>query len=515
VNRWPLLLLVGILIATVWIRWPLLGVPLERDEGEYAVAAQRLLEGEPPYRSVYSLKFPGVYLIYAAMFVAGGESVETIHAGLLVANLLSVVLVYRVANQIVTAAGAITAAGCFAAMTVSPGVLGLAAQTEHFVVLFALVGMVATFHACKSPRWIWLLFAGLCFGAAMLVKQHAAVFLGAGWAILWFRSAEKPWLKAIWIMVGAGVPICLTAIWMWSAGVLDRFFFWTVQYSAVYAAPIAPDKAAHHLLLTLKAIWNASPLLSCVSIAGAVSVVAKVGSSREARLLCGLWALSLLAILPGLYFRRHYFVLLLPAAAISAGYAVDLLARWLDRPQAAGAIAAVVVVLSIADPAWQLIGRTPAEVSRMQYGNSPFVDAVAVGEYIRNNSAADGEVAVIGSEPEIYFYANRRSATPFVYTYEMMRTHDYASEMQRELIGDVEQNEPEYLVFVGYLSSWLMEPGADQTLLNWFAEYSRQNYEKVGVVENLSSGESSAVWGGAAANYNPTTRRHMIVYRRR
>jgi len=45
----------GLVIA---IRIRLLGIPLERDEGEYAYAGQLMLQGIPPYKLAYNMKFP-------------------------------------------------------------------------------------------------------------------------------------------------------------------------------------------------------------------------------------------------------------------------------------------------------------------------------------------------------------------------------------------------------------------------------------------------------------------------
>src|SRR5205814_80959 len=54
----------GVVIA---IRIRLLGIPLERDEGEYAYAGQLILQGIPPYKLAYNMKFPGTYAAYAVI----------------------------------------------------------------------------------------------------------------------------------------------------------------------------------------------------------------------------------------------------------------------------------------------------------------------------------------------------------------------------------------------------------------------------------------------------------------
>ena len=49
--------------VTVAIRIQLLGIPLERDEGEYAYAGQPMLQGIAPYKLAYNMKFPETMLL--------------------------------------------------------------------------------------------------------------------------------------------------------------------------------------------------------------------------------------------------------------------------------------------------------------------------------------------------------------------------------------------------------------------------------------------------------------------
>lgn len=52
-------LLTFIVGVFIFIRLRLLDLPLESDEGEYAYAGQLILNGIPPYKEIYSMKFPG------------------------------------------------------------------------------------------------------------------------------------------------------------------------------------------------------------------------------------------------------------------------------------------------------------------------------------------------------------------------------------------------------------------------------------------------------------------------
>ena len=79
-SSWPPLriawwvVFVLLLITVVGIRIRLLGVPLERDEGEYTYAGQLLLQGIPPYQLAYNMKFPGVYAAYAFVIALFGQT---------------------------------------------------------------------------------------------------------------------------------------------------------------------------------------------------------------------------------------------------------------------------------------------------------------------------------------------------------------------------------------------------------------------------------------------------------
>ena len=81
---WALATIVFTLIVAIRIR--LLGIPLERDEGEYAYAGQLILQGIPPYKLAYNMKFPGTYAAYALIMSIFGQTIVGIHIGLLLIN---------------------------------------------------------------------------------------------------------------------------------------------------------------------------------------------------------------------------------------------------------------------------------------------------------------------------------------------------------------------------------------------------------------------------------------------
>ena len=74
---WALAIIAFTLVIAIRIR--LLGIPLERDEGEYAYAGQLILQGIPPYKLAYNMKFPGTYAAYAVIMSIFGQTIVGIH----------------------------------------------------------------------------------------------------------------------------------------------------------------------------------------------------------------------------------------------------------------------------------------------------------------------------------------------------------------------------------------------------------------------------------------------------
>jgi hypothetical protein len=234
----------------------------------------------------------------------------------------------------------------------------------------------------------------------------------------------------------------------------------------------------------------------------------------------GLLAFSFLAISVGFYYRGHYFIMAYPVMGILAGASASALRNLLTRfrlrtvAAAAGPVTLFGLVLANAVYADREVYffDTPNEACRAAYGANPFPEAVGVGNYIRDHSAPDARVAVLGSEPEIYFYAHRRSATGYIYTYPLVEEQEYGSVMQAEMIKEIEAVKPELLVYVLMHESWLTKARADQRIFDWSGTYVKERY----ALEGIADGGNQDVyrWGSDAAEYRPRRPEVILLYRR-
>jgi hypothetical protein len=229
---------------------------------------------------------------------------------------------------------------------------------------------------------------------------------------------------------------------------------------------------------------------------------------------------SFLGTAAGLYFRPHYFILVLPAITIAIGAAITSLQKTLRFGVIEDVFKSIPIILFGTVLSWFVFYQEqyffqwpPDKVAQNLYTWNPIVESRAVAQYIREHSEKNARIAVFGSEPEIYFYAQRRSATGYIYTYALMEAQPDASRMQHEMMREIESNKPGYMVYVSHELSWIFNPNSDRTIFHWFDRYAGQFYEQAGVVDEGPNGKSEYFWDGAARNYHSFRGRYIIVYK--
>jgi hypothetical protein len=410
-------------------------------------------------------------------------------------------------------------------MSVSPAVAGLAAHATHFVVLFAVPATLLLLKACETNRRKTFFWSGLLYGLAFLMKQQGICFCLFATAFLAWRAARNKSVltggfarTALAFGVGMILPFAIFCLLMAIAGNFHRFWFWTFSYAGSYAGLESLVNGfqflTNHLKYTAGAVLGFWALL----VAGLPVAWQNKNLREKAAFAILFWLFSFFGAAIGLYFRPHYFILMLPAFAVAIGLAVQSLQAALRSR----IVKILVLVFFVAAAGWNVSAfrifffqLSPLQVSEALYGGNLFIETIEIARYIREHSAEDARIAVIGSEPEIYFYARRHSATGYIYTYALMERQPYAAEMQREMIAEIESNRPEYLVFVAYRYSWLLTDSSDQTILQWEGKYVETFYEIACIVNERPDGQTDYLSGEEAKNYHGPLGQFMTVYKRK
>jgi hypothetical protein len=215
----------------------------------------------------------------------------------------------------------------------------------------------------------------------------------------------------------------------------------------------------------------------------------------------------------------HYFILVLPAISLFAGIAINRLTDiGTDRLIVTRFIPILILGFALAWSMFEerkfLFEASSADASRMIYPESPFPESIRIAEYLREHTTRNDTIAVLGSEPQIYFYSDRRSATGYIYTYGLMEPQKYASQMQQEMIRDIERAHPKFLVSVVMPDSWLQRPESDRSIFTWVNEYTAQNYTVAGFVNIIAPGKTDYYFGDVPQSV-PQLGKYILIYQRK
>ncbi len=482
--------LVAASVLFVALRAPYWSVPLERDEGEYAYVAQRMLQGEVPYRDAFDQKPPGVFLVYAAAFVAFGESIESIHGMMHLFSAATALVLWLLVRRLAGDAASAFSVLAFAVMSTDSRIVATAANTEIFMLLPLSLCMLALVRALEDGRARWWLACGAFALGACWIKQVAAVntvFVGlfAVGSLVRRRAGARRVLRAVALMLagGAVVSLPLAAYFAWH-GAWAEFVDAVFLHNLAYSQRMSWAAGCRNAWI---ALGHQAPSLAVFWILTLAAIVWPRAAPREIRILLAGWTVaSLLGVSIGLYFRPHYFIQMLPPLAAAAGVAAGAVVGALPAQRAlvrGAVVAAAIGVLGA--PAvvanWAtLTAGSPNAVSRRIYGLNPFPESLEIAKYIRRTSSPDDSIYVMGSEPQIFFYAERRSATRYIFFYPLMGAFPDAGQRQRELIREVQAANPRYVVVANLSTSLMANSNTDPYVFDetrrWLARHYRLEF---------------------------------------
>jgi hypothetical protein len=501
-NDTVIYLLLGLAILLVTIaRVHLLSFPLERDEGEYAYMGKLILDGHAPYTLAYNMKYPGTYYMYAGIMAVFGKTIVGIRIGQLIIALASIILMFFISKNFVSKFSAFVAAASFGIIGTSVGLLGQAAHATQFVTFFALLGIFFILHAYNNEHYriLKILLSGFFFSLAFLCKQSGVFFVIFGYVVIFFKDfnikpVRIPWKKFSMLTSGFVAPILFMFLAFYWGGIFDKFWFWTFTYLSEYGTQVSGSKMFDNFIygvtiLTHHYSSQGYVIFWGIALLAVPMIFFTLKTTKEQLIVFAFFLLSILTIIPGFYFRPHYFFTFLPAAALLIAIFFDFFNRlFLEKIKKPNLIFIsllsflVGIGISVRANEDYLFKMDPKALCKWLYGPCVFAESLEIAKYIKKNTNPDDKIVVMGSEPQLYFYADRYAATGYIYTYALMEDHPFASQMQREMIDEIESNRPEYLVYVHDGSSWANQAESHKFIFNWLTEQMDKHYQLVGVV---------------------------------
>jgi hypothetical protein len=310
---------------------------IDWDESIYALIAQQWVEGHVPHSTVYDHKPIGLFAIFAAFFVALGDTILSIRLIPIVFVAATAAVIARIAVLQFGADRwlAALAAAIYGLLTLANG--GLATNTEILVNLFVVLAMhgIVSFRLDRDVSVPGSLMIGASLGMAFQVNFLSGVLV-LGVAAAYFLLLPPGEARAVrlrrWVSNGALMFAAFLLVGallhlpVFLYGDIADFIRLKLAYLQDYEGigdfatalrRISESVLAHapfHALfvsLALSAVWAGR---------GASRTVDGAGSARDRRILAWIafTAFALAAALASRRFYHHFFMFLAPGFAMLA-----------------------------------------------------------------------------------------------------------------------------------------------------------------------------------------------------
>jgi hypothetical protein len=419
-----------------------------RDQGIYAVVAEGVVGGRMPYRDVWDFKPPGIYLVYALAHALFGKSMLAPRV-LEVAGMLAMVLAMRRIGELCFGSRRVgSVSGALACFIHAQLEFWHTGQPESFGGFATVVALWLALAEPPRGRRAWLLVAqGLLWGVAFLMKPPlgGAAIVTAAYLVRRARDRGATWRPAFAepaiVAAASLLPIALMAAWFVLRGAWPALSWTMFEFTPGYTALGTEGRnAARAFYWAFEEAFFKFSALAPAGVLAALLIHTVHEREREAvTLILGVIAMQLVGVtMQGKFFQYHYSASLQLIALLGGLGLYKLWRRFLDGgiPGIATFAALVAVLASMREAARDLpddFWDRSALRMRWLAGRGELASREAADErlsYVADYSlAANRRVAaavarrappgagayVWGFEPVVYWLAERRPPTRFIY----------------------------------------------------------------------------------------------------
>lgn len=471
------LLLFLLLVVFFLYRWNSFLMPFERDEGEYAYSAWLLRQGISPYENSYLQKPPLVIFVYVIGQTINEDALwvpRILGAGfelgaIFLVGLLALADFGRPARWVAMFIAAI--------MFSMPFLTPQAANTEKFMLL-PLVGLVYLARRRSGSIHKVSFWGGVLGACAFLFKPiciTVVVFIFCTW--LWKYKGNFGKAVSLFIAFGLGflLVVLLGFSYFWANGSFGYLVEEVFVFNKYYLGSFLSDWAQYSgVLVTLGTI------LLLLLIAFAVSLSGSISKTRTLLFYLAISAVSLPMLLGAR--SGHYYFLVVPFLVLLLTDTILALcsfaAKYLEiKTNILLPLITVVSLVFIGGHLFYQLPMSPVELSRWMYSDfNPFVEAPSVAREVKENTKVGDYVYIAGSEPEILFYAKRRSPTRFVISYPISIRGPLRKSYEVEILSDLYNKKPKIIVFTNSWLSWVADDAISEDFLSSLRTFISDNY---------------------------------------
>jgi hypothetical protein len=295
----------------------------------------------------------------------------------------------------------------------------------------------------------------------------------AGLLVLRASFAPDGWnsfaRRATPMMLGLAAPFVASGTFLWWRGGLQEFLLSQFVVGPKYAAYWRSTMTFPCFYENI-AWQNNLPLLALLGF-GACCIALRWPARRDRTwkddaLYLWLAAALLVAFAHGSFLLYHLHSLAAPLVLLSAGRMSSMLSGFRQRPVLQRMAVAGTLFVVLAVPAMQARRniRLAAEFRPERFASD---DWLRLGQSLRDSTTAEDRIAVWGNAPVLYLYAERKSATRFIYSIFLADTFSELG-FKSVFLEEFQRSRPTYFVLI---KPQQKRPCAAATLNDEFASF--------------------------------------------
>lgn len=428
----------------------LLTMPFGRDQGIYAYTGARILAGDVPYRDIFSFKPPSTAILHAVALLVFGHSMTSIRAldllwTLATAGTLAWIGARWWDSRLAGALSGVVFAAIYCHFN-----YWTTGQTDGWATLPVALALAFVPDRRLAP------ISGALLGVALVFKYTFVGFVPLVLAAWWWHDRKSAGYAALGLAGALAGSVLLLGLWGGLPAFLRTQVEVTLPYTGLDPRVAAPSgSGADAVWKNVRSIGDHWLALGAVGMAVAVADVARGRSRAERAWHLGWWAAAILSLVVQKKFFQYHFLPTLAPLAIAVGGVGAGLQRVADRWkwEVHPALAGVVLAALLASPfprrfeyiEGQLQGKRSFEAYwRSRNFKTPdtyLSDNLDMAAWIRKNSGPDDRVFLWSYEPIVYFLADRRLVSRFLYHYPLVVP--WAPPAYRdELMAAIEEDPP-------------------------------------------------------------------------
>jgi hypothetical protein len=466
------------MLLVISIGAPTLIYPFGRDQGNLAYSGSLILKGQIPHRDSWDQKPPGVAYLYALAFLLFGKSVEAVRSLDLIYHLLAAFFLFKLVETLYKGFTAFLA-GLFYSLSyfIQSNYFSLA-HVDGFLNLPFIAAAYTCYRGQQRGSNVLLFLTGFLCSLAFIIKYPSLLVL-IGFSVYLLSGTSSGSMNGhpprIQRYTGIGS--------IWSGFILGLllmalFLFWNDSLSSLIETQLVFNAGYTRLafqegfisflstaLVQLIRYLYYKSFFSVLALTGLVYCF-KHRTSENRLILAWFFANLFIVIIQAKFYFYHWMSLVAPFSILSAmGFSRLFQDFRFNRSYFKNeniifaAVALFLLILPILN-SYSRISQTFISVltgtlSLQGYytqldslqGDFTFATTQAVVDYIQQHTTPQDTIYIWGSEPLIYFLADRSSPTRYTFNVPLLASWGKPS-WREELVHDLVRSRPRYFIVV-------------------------------------------------------------------